>query len=61
MHFDFNNQFIKVMRTRPIFQKFSKFFFLLIYEIMNLQVRCTPNIKISFFSWHGTARFYPMI
>jgi hypothetical protein len=24
MHFDFNNQFIKVTRTRPIFQKFQK-------------------------------------
>ena len=24
MHFDFNNQFIKVMRTRPTFQKFQK-------------------------------------
>jgi hypothetical protein len=22
MHFDFNNQFIKVTRTKPIFQKF---------------------------------------
>jgi hypothetical protein len=24
MHFGFNNQFIKVMRTRPIFQKYPK-------------------------------------
>jgi len=24
MHFGFNNQFIKVTRTRPIFQKFKK-------------------------------------
>jgi hypothetical protein len=24
MHFGFNNQFIKVTRTRPIFQKFQK-------------------------------------
>jgi len=24
MHFGFNNQFIKVARTRPIFQKFQK-------------------------------------
>jgi len=27
MHFDFNNQFIKVTRTRPIFQKFQKNYF----------------------------------
>jgi hypothetical protein len=27
MHFDFNNQFIKVMRTRSIFQKFQKNYF----------------------------------
>ena len=26
MHFDFNNQFIKVMRTGPIFQKKSILF-----------------------------------
>jgi hypothetical protein len=28
MHFDFNNQFIKVTRTRPIFLKFQKKYFL---------------------------------
>jgi peroxiredoxin len=27
MHFGFNNQFIKVMRTRKIFQKFPKNYF----------------------------------
>jgi len=27
MHFGFNNQFIKVMRTRPIFQKIPKKYF----------------------------------
>ena len=27
MHFGFNNQFIKVMRTRPTFQKFQKNYF----------------------------------
>ena len=27
MHFGFNNQFIKVTRTRPIFQKFQKKYF----------------------------------
>ena len=24
MHFDFNNKFVKAMRTRPIFQKYPK-------------------------------------
>jgi hypothetical protein len=45
--FCFNNQFIKVTRTRPIFQKFQKklFCFLLIYGIMNLYVKRIPNIK----------------
>ena len=27
MHFVFNNQFIKATRTRPIFQKFQKNYF----------------------------------
>jgi len=27
MHFGFNNQFIKVMSTRPTFQKFQKNYF----------------------------------
>ena len=47
MHFGFNNQFIKVMRTRPIFQNFQKklFCFLLISRVMNLYVRCILNIK----------------
>jgi hypothetical protein len=27
MHFGFNKQFIKIMRTRPIFQKFQKNYF----------------------------------
>jgi hypothetical protein len=30
MHFGFNNQFIKVTRNRPIFQKFHKKIFCLI-------------------------------
>jgi hypothetical protein len=36
MHFDFNNQFIKVMRTRLIFQKHPKklFYFLLVSGVM---------------------------
>jgi len=52
MHFDFNDQFIKVMRTRPTFQKknLKKLFcLLLIPGITNLHVRRTPYIKISFF------------
>jgi hypothetical protein len=51
MHFGFNNEFIKVMSTRPTFQKFQKkyFIFFLISGITKLHIRCTPNIKISFF------------
>ena len=52
MHFDFNDQFIKVMRTRPTFQKKIKknlYCFLLIHGITNLNVRRTPYIKICFF------------
>jgi hypothetical protein len=47
MHFGFNNQFIKVMRTRPIFQKEQKnlFCFLLILRIMRLYVRHILDIK----------------
>jgi len=47
MHFVFNNQFIKVMRTKPIFQNFKKksFYFLLVFEITNLRVKCIPDIK----------------
>jgi len=54
MHFGFNNQCIKVMRTWPIFQKFQKkYFFLLISGIMNLYVKRTPDIKkIVFFYTH---------
>jgi hypothetical protein len=38
MHFSFNNKFIKVVRTRPIFQKFQKklFCFLLISWVATL-------------------------
>ena len=32
MHFGFNNQFIKVMRTWPIFQKNQKIFFSFKYQ-----------------------------
>jgi len=47
MHFDFNNQFIKVTRTWPKFQKFKKklFCFLLISGITNLYVKRIPDIK----------------
>jgi hypothetical protein len=47
MHFVFNNQFIKVTRTRPIVQKFPKklFCFLLISGVMTLYVRRIPDIK----------------
>jgi hypothetical protein len=31
MHFGFNNQFIKVMRTRPIFQKILKKFYFVFF------------------------------
>ena len=43
----FNNQFIKVTRTMPIFQKTPKknICFLLISGIMNLFVKHTPDIK----------------
>jgi len=47
MHFGFNNQFIKVTRIWPIFQKNPKklFCFLLISGITNLYVKRTPDIK----------------
>jgi hypothetical protein len=46
MHFDFNNQFIKVMRTWQIFQKKKYIFcFVLMYRITNLYVKRIPNIK----------------
>ena len=44
MHFDFNNQFIKVVRTKPIFFKKS-FYFLLVFEITNLYVKRILDIK----------------
>jgi hypothetical protein len=47
MHFDFNNQFIKVTRTRPIFQKFQKklFCFLLVSRVTTIYVKCIPGVK----------------
>jgi hypothetical protein len=60
MHFGFNNQFIKIMRTRPIFQKFQKkSFFLLILNITHLYVKCILDIKkIVFFIDVRMIRFY---
>ena len=48
MHFGFNNQFIKVTRTWPVFQKNPKKLFcvLLISMITNLHVKRIPDIKI---------------
>ena len=43
MHFAFNNQFIKVMRTLPIFQKNILFCFM--SGITNLYVKRIPDIK----------------
>ena len=47
IHFGFNNQFITVTRTRPIFQNFQKklFCFLLISRVRTLYVRRIPDIK----------------
>ena len=46
MRLGFNNQFIKVTRTRPIFQKTPKKYilFVLISGIMNLYVKHTLDI-----------------
>ena len=47
MHFGVNNQFIKVTRTRSIFQKKLKKLscFLLVSGVTTLYVRCIPDIK----------------
>jgi hypothetical protein len=48
MHFGFNNQFIKVMRTRPIFQKIPKKYFVFFsfsIWIKNLYIKHIPDIK----------------
>jgi len=50
MHFGFNNQFIKVMKTWPIFQKNQKIFcFVLMFGITNLYVKRIHDIKKVFF------------
>ena len=52
MYFGFNNQFIKAMRTRSIFQKYQKnILFSLVSEIMNLHVKRIPNIKKVVLLW----------
>jgi Rad3-related DNA helicase len=47
MLFGFNNQFIKDMITRPIFQKIPKKYFVFFFSIwiMNLYVKHIPDIK----------------
>ena len=50
MYFGFNNQFIKVMRTKPIFKKYPKnIFVLLVTGIKNLYVKHIPDVKMYFF------------
>jgi hypothetical protein len=44
MHFGFNNQFIKVEKTRPIFQKFQTNY-IYIYGVATLYVRRILDIK----------------
>jgi hypothetical protein len=63
MHLGFNNQFIKVTRTRLIFQKTPKkiFCFLLIFRITNLYVKHTPDIKkVVFYLMLAQLGFYPI-
>ena len=47
MHFGFNNQFIKVTRIWPIFQKLQKkkICFVLVSMITNFYVERIPDIK----------------
>jgi len=62
MHFDFNNQFIKVKRTLTKILKITKilFCFILISGIMNLYVKRILDItKIFSFDKHRTVRFLP--
>jgi hypothetical protein len=62
MHFGFNNQFIKVMKTWPIFQKNQKIFcFVLMFGITNLYVKRIHDIKkVFFFINIRPVRFYPI-
>jgi hypothetical protein len=60
MQFDFNNQFIKAIRTWLIFQKYRKnILFFLVSGITNLYVKCIPDIKEVFFIDIRTVRFLP--
>jgi hypothetical protein len=44
---------LKSWKPGQHFKNSKKIFsFLLIFEITNLHVRRTPNIKINFFDWH---------
>jgi hypothetical protein len=62
MHFGFNNQFIKITRTWPLFQKNPKQLFssLLISGITNLYVKRIPDIKkivlLFMLGWLGFTR-----
>jgi hypothetical protein len=50
MHFNFNNQFIKAMRTWPIFQKYLKnILFFLVSRITNFYVKCIPDLCYKLF------------
>jgi hypothetical protein len=55
MYFGFNNQFIKAIRTRPIFQKkyLKNIFFSFSIWIVNLYIKHISDIKkeVSFY-WH---------
>jgi hypothetical protein len=60
MHFGFNNQFIKGVRTRPISQKFQKiiFYFPLISEVATLYEGVFRILN--YFVDIRTVRFYPI-
>ena len=46
MYFGFNNQFIKIIKTRPIFQKIPKqIIFFLILKITRFYIRRSLDIK----------------
>jgi len=45
MYFGFNNQFIKANRTLAKISKKKLFCVVLVSGIMNLYIKCIPNIK----------------
>jgi hypothetical protein len=60
MHFGFNNQFIKVTRTRPIFQKIPKNI-LFSFSIWDYEFICKMfDIKKVFFFILERLGFYPI-